>query len=118
VADNTGTPAMSNRRETNTLDPKATSGYASSGMSIFSRNIAHHMGAAGLNVTPEQPERWRTLSALIGKNKNELKKIEAKLKGNVPHAERAKLDSDCDIKRRFIAKLLAEQDDLIRRGAR
>lgn len=88
-------------------------GYLPDGVSAHSHATAkgHAMSSPKFqDRPPEQPQRWRTLSQLIAKNKSELKTIEEKLKGNVGHAERAKLDSDCDIKHRFLAKLLAEQD--------
>jgi hypothetical protein len=67
---------------------------------------------------PEQPPRWRTYSQLIARNRHELKKIEAKLAGDLSHADRARLESNKSIKVGFIAKLLAEYEEMVRTGAR
>jgi hypothetical protein len=91
-----------------------SSGYHRDGVSLYS-----HAAAQGHAVPapPEQPPRWRTVSELIGKNKNQLKKIEERLRGELTRERRALLESDREIKNRFLKKLLAEQDDMIRRGA-
>ena len=56
---------------------------------------------------------------LIGRNKRALQRIEAKLSsGELTTERRALLESDREIKTRFLKTLLAEQDEMISAKAR
>jgi hypothetical protein len=108
----------------------ASTGYCSQGVSIYSRNASAPGGGGGKLATTfrdhdpplnrhgfELGKPHRTISQLIAKTKGQVKKLEAKLAGELNHVDRVRYESKLEIARPFLARLLAEQDDMIRKGA-
>ncbi len=96
-------------------------GYKPDGVSTFSHKLAH--GSLGM-VTDFRDRapvttalRQSTVTELILKQRHLLAKLVDRLSGELTDAERAKLESNREIKMRFLDKLTAEYQELIRKGA-
>ena len=107
-----------------TLRLEAEPGYAANGMSLYSRTARKPRGGGSDLATKfrdrapaHQPPRNSTVTELILRHRHELAKLVDKLNGDLTPAERAKAESNREIKIRFLEKLSAEYEDMIRAGA-
>ncbi len=96
-------------------------GYKPDGVSTFSHKLAH--GSLGM-VTDFRDRapvttalRQSTVTELILKQRRLLANLVERLEGELTPDKRAKLESNRDIKIRFLEKLTAEYQELIRKGA-
>jgi hypothetical protein len=91
-----------------------TAGYAKSGLSIYTRAIAHGPQPQ-LSSGRHQPRisggRERTLSEKIEYERQRLLHAEAQLRIEDNAERRAKLETSIDIKAAYLARLIAEQQN-------
>ena len=107
-----------------TLRLEAEPGYAANGMSLYSRTARKPRGGGGDLATKfrdrapaRQPPQNSTVTELILRHRHELAKLVDKLNGDLTPAERAKAESNREIKIRFLERLSAEYEAKIRAGA-
>lgn len=97
-------------------------GYLPDGVSAHSHWLASGRGNAGTNfrdrAPAHQPPRNSTVTELILRHRHELAKLVDKLNGDLTPVERAKAESNREIKIRFLERLSAEYQELISKGAR
>src|SRR5215469_11378501 len=104
---------VKNRKGTPREEAENASGYVSSGAGEYSRKVAGgrtvKVGDFEDHVPLPRPERWRTVDEQIARVNRELKKTLARLAaGGLRHERRAVLESNVDIKRKFLARLQTE----------
>ncbi len=101
---------------------EAAPGYSRDGLSRYSHAAAKmkQFDPRGFFDRPpaQQVLRQTTVTELILRHRGELAKLVQKLNGSLPPERRAKLESDREIKMRFLKKLSAEYQELISKGAR
>jgi len=89
-------------------------GYTQSGVGEHSRKLASGAPFKADGFADQtKPQRWRTTAEQIKRVTRELKKVKTKLTSTLSHERRAFLESNVEIKTKFLAQLKAEQAGML-----